>query len=269
VRESGDVAQPHMTVSPNAANQRREGVQVIARASEVLRQLAAAPHGLSLAELAARAELPRSTAHRIVRALSQEGFVLSSPSGKLRIGPALIHIAVASRRELRHEAAPYLERLSHEVHETVDLAVLDGEDVLFIDQYTSQNVLRIVSEIGARFPLYCTANGKALLAAMSDEEVDALVPSRLSRHTPASIADRRVLHEELEQARVTGVTYDREEHTVGITAVATWVRDALGSLAAVGVVLPAARFESQEREVTAALLRTRDEIQSVLSGAER
>jgi DNA-binding IclR family transcriptional regulator len=258
-----------MTASPDAAGQRREGVQVIARASEILRQLAAAPRGLSLAELAARVRLPRSTAHRIVRALSQEGFVLSSPSGKLRIGPALIRIAVASRRELRHEAAPYLERLSHEVHETVDLAVLDGEDVLFIDQYTSQNTLRIVSEIGARFPLYCTANGKALLAAMSDEEVDALVPSRMARHTQGTITDRRRLYEDLDRVRAAGVAYDREEHSVGIAAVATTIRDAMGSLAAVGVVLPAARFESREREVTAALLRTRDEIQSVLCGAER
>ena len=74
-----------------------------------------------LAELAARVGLPRSTTHRIVRALSQEDFVLVAPSGKLRVGPSLIHIAVASRRDFRHEAAPYLERLSHELHETVDL----------------------------------------------------------------------------------------------------------------------------------------------------
>jgi DNA-binding IclR family transcriptional regulator len=258
-----------MTAPPNAAGQRREGVQVIARASEVLRQLAASPRGLSLAELAARVGLPRSTTHRIVRALSQEGFVLASPSGKLRIGPSLIHIAVASRRELRHEAAPYLERLCHEVHETVDLGVLDGEDVLFIDQYTSQNVLRIVSEIGARFPLYCTANGKALLATMSDEEIDSLLPAHLPKETDTTITDRRRLHEELEQVRATGIAFDREEHTVGITAVATAIRDASGSLAAIGVVLPAARFEASEREIAAALLRTRDEIQSVLSGAER
>ena len=232
------MAQLRMTASPNAAGQRREGVQVIARASEVLRQLAASPRGLSLAELAARVELPRSTTHRIVRALSHEGFVLASPSGKLRIGPALIHIAVASRRDLRHEAAPYLERLSHELHETVDLGVLDGDDMLFIDQYTSQqNVLRIVSEIGGRFPLYCTANGKALLAAMSDDEVDALVPSRCRSTLAATITDRRLLHEELDLVRATGVAYDREEHTVGIAAVATVVRDAMGSLAAVGVVL--------------------------------
>jgi DNA-binding IclR family transcriptional regulator len=269
-RGSGDVAELRMTVSANAAGQRREGVQVIARASEILRQLAAAPRGLSLAELAARVGLPRSTTHRIVRALSQEDFVLVTPSGKLRVGPSLIHIAVASRRDLRHETAPFLERLSHELHETVDLGVLDGDDILFIDQYTSQrNVLRIVSEIGGRFPLYCTANGKALLAAMSDDEVDALVPSRLPKHTPATITDRHLLHEELDLVRATGVASDREEHTAGIAAVATVVRDAMGSLAAVGVVLPVARFETREREVVAALLRTRDEIQSVLSGGER
>ena len=91
----------------------------------------------------------------------------------------------------------------------------------------------------------------------------------LRQHTPVMITDRRLLHQELDLVRVTGVAYDREEHTVGIAAVATAVRDAMGSLAAVGVVLPAARFETREREVAAALLRTCDEIQSVLSGAER
>ena len=93
--------------------------------------------------------------------------------------------------------------------------------------------------------------------------------SGLPKHTPATITDRRLLHEELDLVRATGVAYDREEYTVGIAAVATVVRDAMGSLAAVGVVLPAARFETREREVAAALLRTRDEIQSVLSGGER
>ena len=140
------------TVTESTDSQRREGVQVIARAAEMLRRLAAEPDGLTLIELAARVGLPRSTAHRIVGALSQEGFVRAAPSGKLRIGSSLIGIAVSSRRDLRHEAAPFIERLSHELRETVDLAVLDGSEVLFVDQYTSRRTLRVVAEIGARFP---------------------------------------------------------------------------------------------------------------------
>jgi len=255
-----------VTVNEATGTKRREGVQVIARAAEVLRRLAAEPHGLTLIELAARVDLPRSTAHRIVGALSQEGFVRAAPSGRLRIGPALIGLAVSSRRDVRHEAGPYLERLSHDLGETVDLAVLDGGEVLFIDQYTARRTLRIVAEIGARFPLHSTANGKALLAALPPDEVDAVLPKRLARDTENTITDRAALLEELEGIRKSGVAVDREEHSVGISAVGVTIRDAVGALAAVTVVVPATRFHDNEKKLTAALVRTRDEIQAVLDG---
>ncbi len=255
-----------MIVDERTGPRRREGVQVIARAAEMLRRLAAEPHGLTLIELSARVGLPRSTAHRIVSALAQEGFVRPAPSGKLRIGPALVGLAVASRSDLRHEVSPYLERLSHELRETVDLAVLDGGEVLFIDQYTSRRTLRIVSEIGARFPLHATANGKALLAAVPPEELSDLLPKRLAAATENTITDREALLRELDQIRATGIAYDREEFTIGIAAVGTAVRDAVGALAAITVVVPATRFNESEAQLSAALARTRDEIQAVLNG---
>ena len=245
---------------------RREGVQVIARAAEVLRHLAAEPRGLTLAELCTRCGLPRSTAHRIVSALASEGFIRQAPSGRLRVGPALVGLAFSSRGDLRHEVGPHLERLSHKLRETVDLAVLDAGEVLFIDQYTSRRTLRIVSEIGARFPLHATSNGKALLAALSPEEVDELLPRRLTAYTKNTITDRATLLRELDEIRVTGISCDREEYTVGIAAVGTAVRDAVGALAAITIVVPAARFNDSEPELAAALARTRDEIQAVLSG---
>lgn len=245
---------------------RRDGVQVLARAAHMLRALAAEPDGLTLIELSSRAGLPRSTAHRIVGALSQEGFVATMPSGKLRVGPALIGIAVSSRRDLRHEAAPYLERLSRDLHETVNLAVLDGDEVLFIDQFTSRRYLRIASDIGARFPVHCTANGKALLAALPQEDIGHHLPARLQALTDRTITDRRRLLTEIDVIRRSGVAFDREEHALGVSAVATVVHDAVGTMAAITVVMPAARFRGQEDAVTAALLRARDEIQVVLNG---
>jgi DNA-binding IclR family transcriptional regulator len=249
------------------ATPRRAGVQVIARAAEIMRLLGGAPDGLTSGELAARVGLPRSTVHRIVGALDAEGFVGVAPSGRLRLGPALISLAVAGRQELRHEAAPHLKRLSDELHETVDLAVLDGHEVLFIDQYASRRRLRIVSEIGARFPLHCTANGKALLAELPTTEVERLLPKTLPALTGNTITLRRRLLEELEQVRETRIAYDREEHTVGMSAVGTVIRDAVGTKAAVTVVMPTARFEEDEERVAAALARTRDEIELALRGS--
>lgn len=253
-------------LTTEAARPRREGVQVIARAAEIIRLLSAAPNGLTLSELARAVDLPRSTVHRIVGALETESFVRADPGGALRVGPALIGLAVGGRRDLRHEAGPYLLRLSQELGETVDLAVLDDGQVLFVDQYTSPRRLRIVSEIGARFPLHCTANGKALLAEYSLEEVWRLVPEELPALTAHTITSREKLVEELSRARTEGVAYDREEHTIGMSAVGTVVRDAAGNMAAVTVVTPTARFRGNEERLAAALLRAREDMQAALGG---
>ncbi|MHB8867381.1 MAG: IclR family transcriptional regulator [Thermoleophilia bacterium] len=245
---------------------RREGVQVIARAAEIIRLLAAASNGLTLSELARGVGLPRSTAHRIVGALESEAFVRADAAGALRLGPALIGLAVGGRRDLRHETGPFLQRLSQELGETVDLAVLDNGHVLFVDQYTSQRRLRIVSEIGARFPLHCTANGKALLAELSLEEVWRLVPEELPMLTEHTIGRREELLEELARVRAEGVAYDREEHSVGMSAVGTAVRDAAGNMAAVTVVTPTSRFEGNEERIATALLRAREDMQAALRG---
>ena len=159
--------------------ERRDGVQVLSRAALLLRELSLAPEGLTPIALADRVGLPRSTCYRIVGALCQEGFMRLAPSGKLHIGAGLISVAAAGRRELRHEAAPYLKRLSLELHETVELVVLDGEEALFTDQYVPQRSLRVVAEVGDRFPLYCTACGKAILAELPHEEAERLIPSRI------------------------------------------------------------------------------------------
>lgn len=247
-------------------SERRDGVQVLERAAQMLRALSAEPKGLTPIELADRVGLPRSTAYRIVGTLSSEGFVRVSPGGKLSIGPGLISIAAAGRRDLRHEAAPYLERLSHELHETVELVVLDGAEALFTNQFVSSRSLRVVAQVGARFPLYCTACGKALLAELTPAEALRLIPARLEQHTPHTNLDREHLLEELTTVRAAGVAYDHQEHTIGVSAVGAAVRDTSGALAALTVVMPAARLEGHEEQIAAAVLRVRDEIQRAMDG---
>ena len=189
----------------------------------------------------------------------------AAPSGRLRIGPALIGLAVASRSDLRHEVAPYLERLSHELRETVDLAVLDAGEVLFIDQYVSRRTLRIVSEIGATS---CTPRPTARRCwrPCRPTSSSSCCPGALRRppRTPSPTEPNSWPSSSIFCA--TGLAYDREEFSSGIASVGTAVRDAIGAVAAVTVVVPASRFAESEAEITATLLRTRDEIQAVLSG---
>lgn len=162
--------------------------------------------------------------------------------------------------------APYLQALSHELNETVDLAVLDGRDVLFIDQHAPRRRLPIVSEIGARFPVHCTANGKALLAELSDDEVVRMLPKQLEALAPNSITDRDRLLQELATVRAHGYAIDDEEHRLGICAVGVAVSDVVGSAAAVTVVVPSARFHGNEQRIIAELQRARRALQSVLAG---
>jgi DNA-binding IclR family transcriptional regulator len=241
--------------TPTAAPQtpRRTGVQSIARAGAVLRALASQPRGLGLADLAAAVGLPKSTVHRLVGALASEDLVGTDDGGKIVLGGALARLGAARSRALQDELDPLLRRLREEVEETVDLAVLDAGAMRFVAQLPASHRLRAVSAVGARFPLHCTANGKALLAALPTDRVLALLPARLPRSTSHTIVSRARLLTELERVRVDGVAFDREEHTEGIAAVGAAVLDEAGPVAAISIPVPTARFAGHERRYAKAV----------------
>jgi len=230
---------------------RREGVQAIARAGLLLRALERHPDGLALGELSVAAGLPKSTVHRLVAALAAEDLVSARPGARIVLGSGLARLGAATARSLPEELRPVLERLRQQVDETVDLAVLDGDAMRFVDQLPAGHRLRAVSAVGVRFPLHCTANGKALLAAMPARDALALLPARLPRTTPNTIASRSALLEELERIRRRGVAFDREEHTQGICAVGAAVTDDAGPVAAISVPVPTPRFAGNEKRYAA------------------
>jgi DNA-binding IclR family transcriptional regulator len=238
------------------------GVQVIARAAEILRSLKGHPEGLSLSQISKEVGLARSTVHRIVNALATEDFVTSaSPNGRIRLGLGLTPLAAWVNSELRYQLRPYLERLSREVNETVDLAVLDRDQVFFIDQVSVPQRLQAVSGVGATFPAYCTANGKALLAELSTEQVERLLPEQLHAFTPSTFVTRTQLLEELKRIRSEQVAFDREEYTLGICAIGKTVRDTTGNLVAITIPVPSIRFYGNEQRLSSVLFHTCEEIQ--------
>jgi DNA-binding IclR family transcriptional regulator len=247
----------------------RNGVQVVQRVAAILAALRGEPDGLSLAQIADRVGLARSTVHRLVAALEQERFVVAASSSRgFRLGPALAGLASAAARDMTLVIRPYLVDLSEKLNETVDLAVLEHDHVLFVDQVAAPaQRLRAVSAVGAVFPAHCTANGKALLARLSAEELTRLLPAKLQRLTPHTIVSRSALLEELDQVRREGVAFDREEHTVGICAVGAVIAITHGLVAAVTVPLPAQRFYGNEGLLVAEVLGTRDAILGELEPA--
>jgi len=238
------------------------GVQVIARAADILRSLKGHPEGLSLSQIAKEVGLARSTVHRIVNALASEELVTTaSPNGRIRLGLGLAPLAAWVNSEMRSQLHPYLQRLSSEVNETVDLAVLDRNQVFFTDQVAVPHRLQAVSGIGVTFPVYCTANGKALLAELSTEQVESILPEHLNAFTPSTITAREQLVEELERIRSERIAFDREEHTLGICAVGKTVRDLGGNPVAITIPVPATRFYSNEQKLSSALFYICEEIQ--------
>ena len=243
----------------------RSGVQAIARAGRVLRALEAAPAGLALGELASAVALPKSTVHRLVQALADEDLVRTGAGGRIRLGPGLARLGAAAHDALADTLRLPLQDLRRALDETADLAVLDGATVRFIDQAPAPHRLRAVSAVGSAFPLHCTANGKALLSGLGDDAVRDLLPAQLPRLTATTITSRTALLGELETVRASGVAFDREEHTDGISAVAALVRDAHGPVAAISVPVPTQRFSGNEDRYAAAVRAAAAQASALLS----
>ena len=245
----------------------RHGVQAIARAAAILRALEGTPQGLGISELAGATELPKSTVHRLVSALAAEQLTSQDSEGRVRLGSAIARLGTASREALGEQLRPVLVDLRRRLDETVDLAVLDGAAVRFVDQVPAPRRLRATSSVGELFPLHCTANGKALLAAMPVEQVEALLPARLEPHTSQTIASRAKLLVELDDVRKAGVAFDREEHTEGICAVGVALPDSSGApMAAISVPMPSQRFHGQEKRVAIAVRAAGSASRELLDG---
>ena len=252
-----------MAVKAEGAD-RVTGIQVIARAGEILRLLAKTERGTTLRSLADATGLPRSTVHRIVVALASEKLLVWDPErGVAELGLGLVSLALSRRQRLRDAVRPYLEALVRRVDETVDLVVLRGESVVFVDQVMAHQLL-VVSAIGAVLPVHCTACGKALLAALPPEDAERILPQTLKAYTPHTITDRARLFEELVLVRSSRLAFDRDEHTTGVSAVGGVIRNAWGEVAAVTIPVPTQRFTGREEELGEALLATCDELNDVL-----
>ena len=197
----------------------RGGVQSIARAFEVLEILA--EHGpLSLSRLAAAAGLPLSTIHRLVGTLSALGYVRADAK-EYSLAPRLIHLGERSSRMLSRWAIPHLTGLVDELGETANLAMLDGDRIVYVAQVPSRHSMRMFTEVGRRVLPHCTAVGKALLARLPDAEVDAIVGrTGLPAHTEHTITTRAALAAALGQIRVFGYAVDDGEQEIGVRCVA-------------------------------------------------
>ncbi len=223
---------------------REEGSRrsVLGRVDCVIGAFDRADHALTLHELTERTGLPKSTVHRMVDQLVAIGWIEREVSG-YRIGMRLFEIGgLASRRSrLSDLANPHLHALSVATGLAVQMAILDGPDVVYLERIPMRG-LRLPTRQGGRQPAYCTALGKAMLAFDDAAAADVLaqeLPARTSR----TLTTSRALELELERIAETGLAFDHQESYEGLACVAAPLRGSGRAIAAVSVSGPVTRID--------------------------
>jgi IclR family transcriptional regulator, acetate operon repressor len=203
---------------------RSGGVQSLDRAFALLEHMADAGGGVALSELAVRSGLPLPTIHRIVRTMVASGYVRQLPSRRYALGPRLIGLGDAASRMLGEWARPQLTQLVDLAGETANLAILDGDAVVYVAQVPSRHSMRMFTEVGRRVPVHCTGVGKVLLAQRPPAEVRAMLDRiGMPAQTPHTITDPDRLARELERVRHQGYAVDDAEQELGVRCVAVAV----------------------------------------------
>jgi DNA-binding IclR family transcriptional regulator len=176
---------------------------------------------MSLAELRQRTALAKSTIHRLVTTLVDARY-LERDHGQLQLGLRLFELGqlVPRQRALRDAALPFMEDLFEVTHETVQLGVRDGIEILYVEKLMGHRTVRSPSRIAGRMPLYCTAIGKALLAFSAPVVLEEVLEAGLRPRTPYTIVSAHVLRKELTEVARTGLAFDREEAALGLCCAA-------------------------------------------------
>ena len=223
------------------------GTSPITRALRVLARVAREEAPLSLAELSAAVRLPKPTVYRIAALLEQEGVVYKDPlTRRYSTGKAFHDLCFQAIRNgpVHRERHFILQRLSEKLGETINLAVLVGREVTYIERVEAAWPLSINFEPGSRVPVHCTANGKLLLAFAPRRVRERLLGSiALKPHTPNTLTDPAALRRELVEIRRRGYSEDHEEFLVGVCCLAVPVRGHRGKVVAgLAASAPSARF---------------------------
>ena len=221
--------------------------QSLERGLRVLEVTAAVGGSATLSEIARKTTLPRSTVHHLLRALVEFGYLVQDGEARpYRLAPKLFRLTghTWTQEQLAELAMPYLDALSRRTGEGTSLAILRDGVVTIVAKRESEGPVRVVQEVGAKRPIYCTAVGKALAAWLPERELDGIIARTVFEpKTPRTITRPAAFRRELAHVRATGIAVDNEEHIQGIRCIAIPVRDHSGEVrASLCVVGPTSRL---------------------------
>lgn len=233
-------------------------VKPVQKALQVLDCLGQEKRELSLGEICRRVGLPKTTTYRYLHTLRANGLVAHDPDTELyRLGARLWELgqSVGEQLQIRKVARPFMEQIHDRFNETVNLGVLDGSEIVYVEMVESKMSLRMQASLGGRDPVYATALGKAILAHLPEDEWRDHLPARLSRRTARTLTSFPALREELLETRARGYSRDRGENEEGARCVGAPIFDQSEQVvAALSVSAPAVRMDDRlEREVAGAV----------------
>ncbi|HEY7283556.1 MAG TPA: IclR family transcriptional regulator [Actinomycetota bacterium] len=227
----------------------KAGLQSVSRALRAI-ELIGEVGELGVTDLGRRLGVHKATASRLAATLAEHGFVERDPdSDRYRLGFRLVALAGAAMAglDLVRIAHPVVEDLAERTRETVNVGVLSGGEVIYLDQASGARSIVSVSWVGRRTPLHATAAGKVLLAFGETAERDRFLNGELEACTPRTIVDRRELAGQLDTARQRGYAQTFEELEDGLNAVAAPIRGPdRGVVAALSVSGPAFRVRPED-----------------------
>ncbi|MFI6181855.1 IclR family transcriptional regulator [Nonomuraea sp. NPDC051191] len=231
-------------------------MQSVERALDVLEALAGHGGEAGLSEIAATTGLPYGTIHRLLQTLLARGYVRQESDRRYALGGGLVRLGGIAESMVGVWAQPYLARMVELSGETANLAVLEGDFVVYVAQVPSPRRLRMFAEVGRRVLPHSTAVGKALLAGRGAAEAMAVFErTGMPRRTPNTITDAAGMLAELDRVKERGYATDLGEEELGVHCLAVPVRDGDRVVAAMSVSGPAERIDALDRDELAEGMR--------------
>jgi IclR family transcriptional regulator, KDG regulon repressor len=237
----------------------RRTLSSVRNAARLLKTFSPSERDLGVTELAQRLGLGKSTIHRLLATLQEEQLVeQDEATGRYRLGLAVFELgaAAAAPSDLHQAVLMPMSVLRVRTGETVQTAVLDGREVVYVERLESPNTLRLFLEVGRRNWAHSTGTGKCLLAFLDDDRLDQVLDGwTLPARTPYTITDTAELRHQLREIRARGYAENLHESEVGVLSVAAPIRDRTSRVvAALSVAGPAQRMEPVMGKVTQAVV---------------
>lgn len=249
-----------MTKTKNGANppdkRQRNPLQ---HSFAIMEVLSRSKHALSLHEIANHLAIHKSTVHRLLATLVEQGYLERDRMSRYSLGPGLIALAGAAleRNPMAKIAQPILDEIANATREAVTLSVWNVDHAVDIAMAAGSETITYSPTLGQRNPAHCTATGKVLLAGLPEPKLNAYLDKPLQKYTERTVTDPEALKTLLETTRQTGIAWNYGEFVDQLSAVAVGVLgpDDKTTLAAIAVSVPDFRFDEEKKALCAEALR--------------